>query len=419
MAAVMSPVISIVGVLVVLAAMLAQRKQRRALLGGAALAAMLAGCGASARFYEHGCPVPRATTAAAPAPRAAAEREGRTRNVIVITIDGARWQEIFNGVDAARARDAKLPPCDVVAAETLLPNLHRYFIEGGVAVGAPGHAPMVASGPNFVSLPGYREIFTGRPSTCTSNFCGAIGERTLLDELRAQQQLAPEQIAVITSWERIARAAALEPDAIAISAGRTHGARRELLRVSPAASLLFDQASAAHAYPGWLDYRPDRYTAALALEYVVHERPRFLFVGLGDTDEYAHRGNYEGYLAALAAADRFVGQLMEALAAQGEYGAETAVLVTADHGRAANFSSHGGGAPESSRVWLLAAGGAISPRGLVDASRVTRLADIAPTVRRMLGLRGDRSPESGAALAELAAPTLDGAPVAGGGETAR
>jgi arylsulfatase A-like enzyme len=155
------------------------------------------------------------------------------------------------------------------------------------------------------------------------------------------------------------------------------------------------------AYPGWLDYRPDRYSAALALQYLVAERPRFLFIGLGDTDEYAHRHNYRGYVSALQAADQFVGQLMDTLATLGDYGAETTVIVTTDHGRAAGFSGHGGDAPESRRVWMFAAGGAVPAVGFADTSRVIHLADIAPTIRLLMGLAADGSAGAGTPVVEL------------------
>jgi hypothetical protein len=259
---------------------------------------------------------------------------------------------------------------------------------------------MVASGPNFVSLPGYREIFTDRNSTCTSNFCDPIREPTLLDELRAQG-IAGDQIAVLTSWRTIERAAALDTGAITVSAGRHGGLTRDRVRVTPAASQLLDRAGAASAYPGWFDYRPDSYTAELALEYLAAKRPRLLFVGLGDTDEYAHRNNYRGYVSALRLADQFVGRLIATLATLGDYGASTTVLVTTDHGRAANFSSHGGGSPESARVWLLAAGGSVPIRGVVDSQRTARLSDIAPTVRSWLALPPDSSANAGQPLAEI------------------
>jgi hypothetical protein len=322
----------------------------------------------------------------------------RTRNVIVVTIDGVRWQEVFGGVDVQLARGAGVSACG-----ELMPNLHRYFVERGVVVGAPGYGEMEASGPNFVSLPGYEEIFTGRASSCTSNFCDHIAEATLLDELREQARLRADEIAVITSWRTIERAAALDDRSITISAGRNGGATRERLRVGASAARLLDEASQAGAYPGWLDYRPDRYTAALALRYVVAERPRFLFVGLGDTDEYAHRRNYGGYVSALRAADKFVGELMDTLARIDGYGAETTVIVTTDHGRAAGFTGHGGDAPESRRVWMFAAGGAVPPVGFAETTRIVRLADIAPTIRAWMGLTPDRSVAAGHPVAELLA----------------
>jgi hypothetical protein len=337
-----------------------------------------------------------------PLPPPAGPREGHTRNVVLVTIDGARWQEMFRGVDPARAHSAGLPACAVVPSAELLPNLHRWFVRGGVAVGASDGAPMLASGPNFVSLPGYREILTGRSGArCTSNWCGPIEEPTLLDELRARD---PSGVAVIASWERIERAAARDPSGIVLSAGRHHGATRDRLRVSAAASALLDAAVAAGASPGVLDYRADRYTAQLALRYLQAERPRFLFVGLGDTDERAHRNDYAGYLASLRAADAFLGELEATLARLGDYGADTTVLVTADHGRAASFRDHGGWAPESSRVWLFAAGGAVRAQGFAPGDRPTRLADIAPTIRRLLALPDDASPRAGTPLEAILGP---------------
>jgi phosphopentomutase/2,3-bisphosphoglycerate-independent phosphoglycerate mutase family metalloenzyme len=364
----------------------------------AGLILLLSACATTSRPREYGCPVAPAAGA-----RAAASRAGQhqTRNVIIVTIDGVRWQEVFGGVDEQLAHSAGMSKCEVLAGGELMPNLHRHFVDRGVVVGAPGYGQMEASGPNFMSLPGYEEIFTGRTSSCTSNFCDHIAQATLLDELHAEAQLSQEQIAVITSWRTIERAAVFDDRTITVSAGRNGGATRDHVRVSAAASSLLDEASASSAYPGWLDYRPDRYTGALALQYVAAERPRFLFIGLGDTDEYAHRGNYRGYVDALKAADRFVGRLMDTLATLDDYGAETTVIVTTDHGRAASFTGHGGDAPESRRVWMFVAGGAVPALGFADTERIVRLADIAPTIRRWMDLTPDGSAGAGRPLGEL------------------
>ncbi|HEY2744905.1 MAG TPA: alkaline phosphatase family protein [Polyangia bacterium] len=356
----------------------------------------LSACGAQAGSRSQSCP-PRAAVVA----HASRQPSGRTRNVIVVTIDGVRWQDVFGGIDVERARVAGMPACAISDGD-LTPNLHRYFAAGGVVIGAPGYGEMVASGPSFVSLPGYEEIFTGRTSTCTSNFCDHISAATIVDELRAELRLGADRIAVVTSWETIARAAAADERALTISAGRHGGVTRDGVGVDRRAARVLAEAAAADAYPGWFDYRPDRYTAPLALEYLATERPRFLFVGLGDTDEYAHRHDYAGYAEALRAADAFVGKLMTTLATLDGYGAETTVIVTTDHGRAAGFSGHGADAPESRRVWMFAAGGAVPALGFVDGSRVARLADIAPTIRAWMGLAADTTAGAGVPLAELA-----------------
>ena len=79
------------------------------------------------------------------------------------------------------------------------------------------------------------------------------------------------------------------------------------------------------------------------------------------------------------------------------------MIVTADHGRARRLRhSHGGGAPESSRVWLLAAGGALpvrrwsSPLGASCTSPTSRR-----RMRRLLGLADDLSAGAGVPLTEI------------------
>jgi hypothetical protein len=293
---------------------------------------------------------------------------------VLFTIDGARAIVVFD-----RAR---------------MPSLHR-LIDRGVALGA-AEAPMVASGPRFVSLPGYREILTGRRGNgCVDNECPPIDEPTLLDELRADGVPDAGDVAVIASWEVITRAASPLAASLALSAGRHGGAARAMLAVSDAARADLERGAHASAWPGHGDYRPDGLTAALALDVVATAHPRVLWVALGDPDEYAHRNDRAGYLAALTDADRLIGLLAD------HVGLDDALFfVTADHGRAANFRDHGD-APESSGVWLVAAGASIRPRGALHTRDVHRLADIAPTVRALVHAQADDSVRAGKPIAEL------------------
>lgn len=287
--------------------------------------------------------------------------------VVLVTIDGARWQEVFEGSDTELSHAPRRP------SRELVPNLDRLARESGAAVGAPGRGLIRATGPNFVSLPGYTEILTGRaPIGCQDNTCAPIAVPTLLDEVHA----AGGRVAAFGSWEMLDRAVSSRPGSFVVSCGRNG-----------------DQA--VDPWPGVGDFRPDRLTAALALTHLERERPDVLYVGLGEPDEYGHRGDYAAYLQALARADAFVGELTAALGRMGQRGADTHLFVTADHGRARDFRHHGGGAPESARVWLVASGPSIVARGRVASAQERHLADVAPTLRRVLGLAPDREDHRG------------------------
>jgi len=309
-------------------------------------------------------------------------------SVIVVALDGTRWQEVYLGADRGLASAADLGHG---SASELMPTLHRWMTVEGVGLGAPGHGEMWASGPNYVSLPGYTEILTGRPSACHSNQCGHITTPTLVDQVSN----ATYDTAVISSWELIERVAAVEPSSshtvLSVGrhgVGRTHGLDDAALEAGRQAS----------AWPGIDDYRPDALTARVALSLLDKSLPRFAFFGLGDPDEHAHHGDYAQYLQSLRDADRFLSEVEHHITER------TVVIVTADHGRSAAFRDHGGAFRESGRVWAVVRGPCLSARGLLDLPML-HLADIAPTVRCMLGIAPDTAAAAGHSIAPLCVST--------------
>jgi uncharacterized protein (DUF1501 family) len=280
---------------------------------------------------------------ATPAPEEPKLVIARAGAAIIVTLDGTMWQDVFS-------EDANLP------------TLRRWMATDGVVIGAPGHGEIWSSGPNFISLPGYTEIFTGRASACQTNDCAPTTETTIFDEATERGWDG----AVVSSWERIDRVAARFPERMLMDAGR-HG------------------ATDINAWPGVDDYRPDAFTTRVALRLVEAHLSKLTFIGLGDTDEHAHHGDKARYLEALHAADTFLGEL------ETRVGDRTAIFVTADHGRNAAFRDHGGGWHESGRVWLVAKGGGIARRGAIDTG-MHHLSDIAPTIRCLLGMPNDGKP---------------------------
>ena len=308
----------------------------------------------------------------------------RVDRIVLVTVDGVRWQDIAAALDGRSTVE--------------LPALRALAARGVALVG-----DVQSSAPFPVSLPGYREILTGRRGAgdCLDNLCAPIAEPTLLDELAAAGR-APGEVAEVASWEGLALAAAAEPSRVVVSAGRHGGVNRALLAVDRQAALRLHAAAARHDYDDHPDYRRDADTMELALSYLEAAHPRWLHVALGDTDIHAHAGNRNGYLDALAAADGFVARVAAAL---DQIGGDSIVVVTTDHGRGPDFRDHGRAGDGSAHAWLVAAGGSIAPRGHVRAAAPHRLADLVPSLRVFIGLGADDNARAGRPIAELA-PTL-------------
>lgn len=268
-------------------------------------------------------------------------------SVVLIALDGVRWQELFHGCEVERSRD---PDC---ATRTPAPNLTHLARHEGAALGAPGRSVLRVSGPSFVSLPGYQQMFTGRRQVeCVSNECGRVEQPTLAEAVLDRH--GRSQVAVFSSWPTLAEAVARDPDRVPVSSGRDGG------------------------------YRADAETAALALAHAREHSPRLLFVGLGDTDEAAHTGDYDAYLAALRRADAWVARFVDWARERTAMGHPTSVFVTTDHGRAPDFKEHER-APDAADIWLVATGPAVKGRGWL-ASEPRSLADLAPTLADVLGV---------------------------------
>ena len=323
------------------------------------------------------------------------------RSVVLVAIDGVRWQDVFEGVDGRLASLHYVPESERVSAEALVPNITRLMGEGA-ALGAPSMGPPItASGPDFLSMPGYSEMLSGRRDTgCTDNACGRIGSSTVADDVAAA---GIGRAVVVTSWPDIERAAASAPENADMSVGRHGGPGRDTFERDPATRDLVEAGEHAGPDPGYDDFRSDAQTAELALAAYDAKRPAFLFVGLGETDEFAHHEDYRGYLDALRRADRAVGRLADAVLRPKDGRPPGTLLVTTDHGRSDAFAPHGGHNPESARVWLVAAGSGIVARGPASSPEPRHLANVAPTIRAILGVA--QPPDTEGPLTELFAST--------------
>ena len=137
---------------------------------------------------------------------------------------------------------------------------------------------------------------------------------------------------------------------------------------------------------GWA--AADSLSTAIAAAYLRQNDVDAAFVYLGNPDETSHEAESIGaeYRAAIALADRHVGQLMAALRSRPAYARERwLILVSTDHGRTAD-GGHGGESPEERTIFYLAAGPAALAAALAEPPRIV---DVAVTALAHLGLAID------------------------------
>ena len=372
--------------------------------GGALVALLVVVAGACAKPSAVAVRPPAASEARPP-PR---PPDPEAPRVVFVTIDGARWQDVFEGVNPSLAKRSgksgeSLAEQGATGPESVLPRIHDFVAKGGVAIGHGAGCGIVRPrGSSNISLPSYFELFTGRRTRCTSNSCPTVDVPTFLDRA-AEAGVSP--VASIGSWDALDRAVTRGGASVLVSAGTKNwpgGRPLDNARLEEAVAL-GEKAGPFPAQHG--AYRPDRHTAAIALEVLRAHRPRLLHVGLGDADELGHRNDYGLYLGALRESDAFVGQVGDWLDSQGLF-ATTTVIVVSDHGRSSTFREHGPVYPESGRSFVFAFGGKLAPRGRgeVCARRDITLPDVGATVQALFGLPPDDAPDAGKAIEDIVEP---------------
>jgi phosphopentomutase len=145
---------------------------------------------------------------------------------------------------------------------------------------------------------------------------------------------------------------------------------------------------AKNIFHEWDGVRYDSITASGALEEMKINKPRVLFVALGETDDWAHKGRYDRYLLTANQNDGFIRDLYETAQSIPEYKDNTLFIVTSDHGRGdgrEGWKNHSVLLPGSERIWIAAFGPGLSVSGMDEGGKFEQ-AQVAATVAKYLGL---------------------------------
>ena len=315
------------------------------------------------------------------------------KNLIIITTDGFRWQEIFSGADPVLLGDETVTPDHETIELTyggstpgerrkeLMPFLWNVVAKKGQLYGNRFYDnKMNVSNLYAISYPGYNEIFTGNIDlTVASNGKKENPNINVLEYLDAKPAFHGKVVA-FTSWDVFPYILNEKRNKLPVNSGyeMTDSINEKTDALNTVQQLI---GSKTHT-------RKDRLTFIAAKNYMEQYHPRVVYLGLGETDENAHQGRYDLYLQKANEVDRMIAELWHWIQTTPEYKDNTTLLITTDHGRGAKdfkWSKHGAFTKGSSQTWMAVIGPGIEPLGEIKEEQQLWQKQVAQTIASLLG----------------------------------
>ena len=134
--------------------------------------------------------------------------------------------------------------------------------------------------------------------------------------------------------------------------------------------------------------RNDMLTFVTAKEYIQNNHPKVVYIGFGETDEYAHGGNYDGYLQSAHLFDEYIAQLWYLVNKDPFYKNNTSIIITTDHGRGQKSNTwvrHGLLTTGSDETWLMTLGPGFKKGGEIKTRSAFFNDQLAQTIAGLLG----------------------------------
>lgn len=325
----------------------------------------------------------------------------RAERVLVVTLDGVRWQEVFGGAQRELIAAEAGGVADTTALlrrfwresvearrAALLPFLWGSVARQGRLLGdSTGGSVVRVTNGKWFSYPGYNELLTGSADDrIDSNDKIPNPNVSVLEWLNRRAEFR-DSVAAFGSWDVLP---------FILDTARSHlptnGDGPPVAEPGTEVERVLN-ALAADLPPYWGTVRFDAVTMQGALHHLKTRKPRVLYVMLGDTDEWAHERRYDLYLDAAWRADRFLRTLWETVQASPEFRDRTTLLVTTDHGRGSGseWTDHGRRVPAAGRIWVGGLGptaGATGQRPPAPGNQLTQ-SQFAATIAAALGLEAE------------------------------
>ena len=327
--------------------------------------------------------------------------QDKDQKLIIITTDGFRWQEVFNGMDEEIGNNKKFNQNDSadifnkywdISTENrrkkLLPFFWGTLVKQGQLYGNRKYDNKVNNAnPYWFSYPGYSEILTGNVDTLINSNEYPPNPHSNILEFYHHMPNYKGRVAAFGAWDAF---------------DRIINEKRAGFPVINA----FDDNSVALADPQMKllntmvqnSFRPfgnaeclDVFTHYQAFHYLTVKKPKVLYISYGETDEFAHHGDYKFYLDAAHQFDKWVGEIWDWVQHDTDYKDKTTLLLTTDHGRGDikkdEWTSHGSDIQDASQIWFGVIGPKVKPLGEMKTSQQVFQEQLAQTAAMLTGYK--------------------------------
>lgn len=321
----------------------------------------------------------------------------KTKNVVLITTDGLRWQEVFTGADKELINKKHGGVANTKAIEeqfwretpeerreALLPFVWKKIArEGQIYGNSPkGSSAQITNTMKF-SYPGYNEILTGfADPLIDSNAKKPNKNITVLEWLHRKPGFGG-RVAAFSAWEVVPYVINRQRCGFPVMGGwepvpdPDPNPRQQLLN-----ELIADTTR-----PNATEVI-DSFLFQAAREHLLRHKPRVLFVGFLETDAWGHAGRYDHLLTSAHGVDQYIQRMWDLMQSMDQYRDQTTFIISTDHGRGSglvNWKSHGQSIEGAENIWMAFLGPDTPPLGeRTDCDRVTQ-SQIAATLAAFLG----------------------------------
>jgi len=323
-------------------------------------------------------------------------QQDQSPNIFIITTDGFRWQEIFDGADAdiinnpLYVKDTSLlkqlfwDTSVIERRKMLMPFIWKTLAKSGAVYGNRNYTNNVSvANPYHFSYAGYNEIFTGYADhAIIANRKKWNDNENVLEFINNQPEYK-NKVAAFTSWNLFKYILNKKAGNIYLNSGYQAVAHDSLTGTEVLANNI--QQNVVDSLE---NTRNDMLTFVTAKEYIQSRHPKIVYIGFGETDMHAHSGRYDDYLQSAHMFDEFLAQLWYLVNKDPFYKNNTSFIITTDHGRGQKSNTwirHDMFTKGSSNTWLMTLGPGFRYRGEVKTKAAIFNEEIAQAIAHLAG----------------------------------